>query len=112
MSPTVPRLSAAPRRAVAAALVLVLGGLLAGCTDAPPEGATFVLPGDDVVDCQEHQPEEPSDAYAGDAGSDTVAMLDLLRYWTENGDKPYCDGEPATETDLLWQETVVRLQGG
>ena len=39
-------------------------------------------------------------------------MLDLLRYWTANGDKPYCDGGPPTETDLEWAETVERLQGG
>lgn len=102
------------RRAGRCAATLAAGALLllAGCTAAEPQGATFVLPTSDVVDCQEHQPAGPSSAYAGDEDSDTVAMLDLLRYWTENGDKPYCDGEPPTEADQEWAETVTRLQGG
>ena len=83
--------------------------LLGGCSLGGPQEGTFALPEADVVDCQEHQEVVPSDAYAGDGSSDTVAMLDLLRYWTANGDKPYCDGEPATEPDLLWAETVSRL---
>jgi hypothetical protein len=86
--------------------------LLTGCTTAEPEGATFVFPSTDVVECQEHQSVGPSDAYAGDEDSDTVAMLDLLRYWNQNGDKPYCDGEPPTATDTEWAQTVERLKGG
>lgn len=93
-------------------LAVVLACLLGtGCTlGGPPEG-TFALPDTEEVDCQEHQEVVPSPAYAGDEDSDTVAMLDLLQYWAAHGDKPYCDGEPATETDLLWAETVDRLRG-
>lgn len=86
--------------------------VLAGCTEATPQGATFVVPTTAVVECQEHQEVGPSAAYAGDEDSDTVAMLDLLAYWSANGDKPYCDGEPPTATDLEWAETVERLRGG
>lgn len=93
-----------------ATTVAALVALLAACSESEPEGATFVLPSTDVVECQEHQTVGPSDAYAGDADSDTVAMLDLLRYWTANGDKPYCDGEPPTEIDQEWAQTVARLQ--
>ena len=99
-----------PGRTVLAVVGAVL--LLAGCTGSEAEGATFVLPSTDVVDCQEHQTAPPSPAYAGDEDSDTVAMLDLLRYWNTNGDKPYCDGRGPTETDQRWAETVSRLQGG
>lgn len=100
------------RGVLLAAAAATAGSLvaLAGCTAAKPEGATFVLPTTEVVECQEHQTVGPSDAYAGDTGSDTVAMLELLRYWTANGDKPYCDGEPPTEVDEEWAETVARLQ--
>ena len=91
--------------------VLLAALLLVGCTVGGPQEGMFALPEADVVDCQEHQEVVPSEAYAGDESSDTVAMLDLLRYWTANGDKPYCDGEPATETDQLWAETVDRLRG-
>jgi hypothetical protein len=102
-----------PARGGRAVLTAAAGALLllSGCTTAEPEGATFVLPSTDAVECQEHQTVGPSDAYAGDEDSDTVAMLDLLRYWNQNGDKPYCDGEPPTATDTEWAETVERLQG-
>lgn len=96
-------------RTVASVLAALL---LAGCSAAAEQdGPTFVLPDGDTVTCQEHQPSPPSAAYAGDASADTVAMLDLLQYWTANGDKPYCDGEPPTENDVLWSQTVDRLQG-
>lgn len=100
------------RRGREAAVIVAALALLAGCTAAEPEGATFVLPSTDVVECQEHQTVGPSDAYAGDADSDTVAMLELLRYWNEHGDKPYCDGEPPSDIDTSWLETVERLRGG
>ena len=97
----------APVAAAVSAAALVLGG----CTLGGPQEGTFVLPEAAAVSCQEHQDVVPSDAYAGDASADTVAMLDLLRYWAENGEKSYCDGEPAGEADLLWAETVERLRG-
>ena len=99
-----------PGSATAAAVVAAVL-LLGGCSLGGPREGLFVLPETPVVDCQEHQDVAPSDAYAGDESSDTVAMLDLLQYWAENGDKPYCDGEPAGEADLLWAETVGRLRG-
>ena len=103
-----------PVRAVRTCVVALAAAALAGCTAIVGEQdrATFALPETETVECQEHQELEPTSAYAGDEDSDTVAMLDLLRYWTANGDKPYCDGEPPTETDLMWAKTVERLQGG
>ena len=108
------RLRAAPGRAVRACVLALAVAAMAGCTAivGQQDGATFVLPDTETVECQEHQEREPSSAYAGDENSDTVAMLDLLRYWTAHGDKPYCDGEPPTEIDLMWAQTVERLRGG
>jgi len=98
-------------RASAVLAPVVAAALIAGCSLGGPREGTFVLPEAAVVSCQEHQDVVPSGAYAGDESADTVAMLDLLRYWAENGEKPYCDGEPAGEADLLWAETVQRLRG-
>jgi len=97
----------APVAAALAAAALALGG----CSVGGPQEGTFVLPEAAVVSCQVHQDVVPSGAYAGDESADTIAMLDLLRYWAENGEKAYCDGEPAGEADLLWAETAERLRG-
>lgn len=113
LEPTPARCFRPLRRAVLVAGAMAVTAALPGCVADPAEerAATFVLPETEVVQCQEHQEQEPSSAYAGDEDSDTVAMLNLLRYWAENGDKPYCDGEPATDTDLQWAQTVERLRG-
>ncbi len=99
-----------PRGAVGAGwVVLVLG--LAGCTGgAPTADATLVVPtGDGPVTCQEHQTGPPGTDYAGGADADTAKVLTLLRYWKDNGDKPFCDGGEATEDDLAWADLVDRL---
>ena len=66
----------------------------AGCTLGGPREGTFVLPDADVVECQQHQDVVPSSAYAGDADSDTVAMLDLLRYWRPTATRRTATGSP------------------
>lgn len=109
--PTRPRPALPALRLGAACALLVLLGSGCTLTGGDDEGATFVFPETEVVQCQEHQERPPSAAYAGDEDSDTVAMLQLLRYWVNNGDKPYCDGEPPTEVDQEWEQTVQRLRG-
>ncbi len=89
-------------------------GLLAGCSggsDAgPPPQPTLVVPtGSTPYTCQEHQEQPPGPDYSGGTEADTARVLTLLRYWNENGDKPHCDGEPATEIDTAWADLVQRL---
>ncbi len=85
--------------------------VLGGCTAKSTDDGLFVLPSTDAVECQEHQEEEPGVAYTGGEAADTVKIFSLLKYWTAHGDKPYCDGEPATDIDSAWRAEVERLQG-
>ena len=96
------------------AVALALSVALAGCTGAvgetpaEPDG-TFALPDETEVACLEHQQETPGPAYTGGADGDTAAILGMLRYWASYGDKPYCDGAPASEVDQQWRDLVVDL---
>jgi hypothetical protein len=94
---------------IAGGLLLALG--LTACTGgtSTPEATLVVPTGDGPVTCQEHQTGPPGTDYAGGAQADTAKVLTLLRYWNENGDKPFCDGEEATEDDAAWTDLVERL---
>jgi len=98
-------------RAVTAAVGLCLAAGCTGGTGEPPvepEG-TFALPAEAEVSCLEHQEQSPGVAYTGGADGDTAAIFAMLRYWASNGDKPYCDGEPATAEDVQWRNLVEDL---
>ncbi len=98
--------------AAAVLLSVLLSGLLAGCTggsSGPEPQPTLLLPSSSPYSCQAHQEQPPGSDYAGGAEADTARVLTLLRYWKENGDKPFCDGEPATEADTAWADLVQRL---
>lgn len=94
--------------AAAGALVAVtLGGCTAGTADPQP---TLVTPsGSGPVTCQEHQTAPPGTDYAGGAEADTAKVFTLLKYWNANGDRPFCDGEPANDADRAWSDLVDRL---
>lgn len=68
-------------------------------------------PGEGEITCMEHQTQEPGTAYTVGEDGDTAARLAVLRYYVDNGSKPYCDGEPPTEIDRLWAQLVVDLGG-
>ncbi len=93
----------------AGAFLLALS--LAGCTGGTSQdGATLVLPtGEGPGTCREHQTGPPSTEYAGGADADTAKVLTLLRYWKENSDKPFCDGQNPTDDDQAWAALVERL---
>jgi len=38
-------------------------------------------------------------------------VLEVFRYYTENGSKPYCDGAGPTAIDKRWARFVVDAQG-
>jgi hypothetical protein len=49
-----------------------------------------------------HQPASPGARYTDPALKNTLEILNLLRYCTANGNKPYCDRNPATDIDKKW----------
>jgi hypothetical protein len=108
------------RRCGPAALVvtgLAVGLVLTGCSGgATAKEATFsvqpgVQPGAADQPCQLHQTDMPTAAYRG--GPQAVSRLELpfLAYYTANGNKPFCDGRPADDTDKAWARVYVDLTG-
>ncbi|MGB3442637.1 MAG: hypothetical protein WBA97_28165 [Actinophytocola sp.] len=104
--------------------VFVTGALLAvltACTQSPPDpGPRFddettnqAKAGDtnspDGLACMKHQPHPPGPRYTDKSLRRTDDSLALLRYYTANGTKPYCDNKGPTETDRQWARIYVRL---
>lgn len=84
------------------------------CTEAAPDpGPRF----DDEkaggavreLDCMRHQPQRPGARYTDAELQSTGETLALLRYYTANGAKPYCDGKGPTGVDREWADIYVRL---
>lgn len=90
---------------------LVLAALvLAGCSQAPAEmGPRFNDEGQGDITCMQHQQDRPGERYLNPDNWDTDLTLPLLRYYTTNGKKPYCDGQAATEIDKLWLDIYLKL---
>jgi hypothetical protein len=59
--------------------------------------------------CMKHQPQPPGARYTDGAQRRTGETLALLRYYTANGAKPYCDGNGPTDIDRQWAGIYVRL---
>jgi hypothetical protein len=73
---------------VATGLLLIL----AGCGSSPPEpGPVFDNEGGAALTCMKHQPVSPGARYTDPALKNTVEIFTVLRYYTANGNKPYCD---------------------
>ena len=95
--------------AVASLLVLTL----AACADEPPDpGPRFddestSRPGD--LTCMKHQAEPPGLRYTDKSRRRTDDTLAMLRYYTANGAKPYCDDNKPTATDRAWLQLYVDL---
>ena len=85
------------------------GVFLGGCGGG--SDGRFVTGDAAELTCMEHQPDAPGTAYTGGEDGDTAAILAVFRYYVANGSKPYCDGEPPTETDRMWAQLVVDLGG-
>ncbi|USX55434.1 hypothetical protein [Lentzea sp. HUAS12] len=61
------------------------------------------------ISCMKHQEQTPGEAYFDEGNWDTVVSLSILRYYTSNGAKPYCDGKTATEADQGWRRLYVQM---
>ncbi len=84
--------------AAAAATATVAG---CGGTGGPFEAGSGTAP----LACMRHQPHTPDAHYT----DDTARSLTLLRYYTSNGARPYCDHRPSTSADRAWARLYVRL---
>lgn len=86
---------------------LLLVALAAGCTSEPPDPRF-----DDEsaeLTCMRHQPEPPGPRYTDESTRRTDDTLVLLRYYTANGTKRYCDDNGPTDTDRAWLRLYVDL---
>jgi len=94
-------------------LIALLVGAVA-CTETRPDpGPRFddETPGGAGRDltCMKHQPQPPGTRYTDDRSRRIDETLALLRYYTENGGKPYCDGKAPTTIDRQWVDIYVHL---
>ncbi|MDF9816199.1 hypothetical protein [Streptomyces sp. SPB162] len=92
--------------AAAALLAVVATG---GC--APASGLLDAQDGTSSPTCRIHQTRGPADRYTAGAHADPRSVLQLMRYYTANGTKAYCDGKPPTDTDHLWTRLYTELGG-
>jgi hypothetical protein len=93
------------RCAVVATGLLII---LTGCGSSPPDpGPVFDNEGGAELTCMKHQPASPGIRYTDPALRNTAEIFTLLRYYTANGNKPYCDRKPATEIDKQWAQLYV-----
>jgi hypothetical protein len=94
------------------ATVLLVTAAMAGC-GGPEGGPVFDNEGGRPVECMAHQQEPPGSRYLDTQSPefDTADLFAVLRYYTANGTKPFCDGAPATDADRAWAELYVGQTG-
>jgi hypothetical protein len=98
------------RRAHALLLALLLAPLTAACgTDA--DGRFDAQSATPSPACIRHQTREPGRSYTAGQQSDPHAVLEMMRFYTANGTKPYCDGAAPTAADRRWTGLYVELGG-
>ncbi|MDX8054336.1 hypothetical protein SK571_33620 [Lentzea sp. BCCO 10_0798] len=90
--------------------LIVLAALaLTACTTQGTATARFDDELQSDVSCMKHQEQTPGEEYFDEGNWDTVVSLSLLRYYTANGTKPYCDGKAATGADQAWRRLYVQM---
>lgn len=98
------------RRLRGAVMAALLGGAVAACgVTAPEPGPRFDDEAGAERACMKHQPQAPGARYTDDTSRRTDETLALLRYYTANGAKPYCDGHGPTGVDRQWIDLYVSL---
>jgi hypothetical protein len=84
------------------------GGPASGGAAEDP-GPVFDSEGGRTVACMVHQPAPPGSRYTDPQRRDSAQVLTLLHYYTVNGSKPYCDGQPPSAADRRWAQLYVDL---
>lgn len=82
---------------------------LAACSTQSSAVAQFDDEQQSDISCMKHQEQTPGDEYFVEDNWDTVVSLSILRYYTSNGTKPYCDGKAATSADEGWKKLYVQM---
>ncbi|GLZ41939.1 hypothetical protein [Actinokineospora sp. NBRC 105648] len=82
---------------------------LAACSATPDPGPRFDDQAQAELTCLNHQSAAPGPRYTDPAQRRTEETLAVLRYYTANTAKPYCDNQPATTTDRDWAKLYVDL---
>lgn len=94
---------------------LVIVGLalaaLAGCSSEPDLGPVFNDEAQQPAGCLVHQTDEPGARYVDREQRNTGQVLALMRYYTQFGAMPFCDGQPADDSDRAWAQTYLDLGG-
>lgn len=101
------------RRRLGAVLGVLILGTVACSEAAPDPGPRFE---DETtggvareVSCMQHQSQPPGTRYTDNEIRRTGETLALLRYYTANGTKSYCDGNGPTRIDRQWVDIYLRL---
>ena len=89
--------------------VLALAALAACSTTPETATAQFDDEQQSDISCLKHQDQTPGEEYFDEGNWDTVVSLSILRYYTSNGTKPYCDGKEATAADQGWRKLYVQM---
>jgi hypothetical protein len=76
---------------------------------APDPGPRFDNGEQAEITCMMHQPHAPGARYTDEALRRTDESMALLRYYTANGRKSYCDGAGPTDIDRSWIRLYVQL---
>lgn len=93
-----------------AILAAALCATLTACSPSASDlGAVFDSEGSVDVACMKHQPQPPGTRYTDDTTKRTDEVLPLLRYYTANGRKAFCDGAGPTGSDRAWARLYVEL---
>ncbi|MEV6238327.1 hypothetical protein [Lentzea sp. NPDC051838] len=82
---------------------------LAACSTSGSATAQFDDEQQSDISCMKHQEQTPGEEYFDEGNWDTVVSLSILRYYTSNGTKPYCDGKGASEADEGWKKLYLQM---
>ncbi|MFG2823332.1 hypothetical protein ACGFX4_28370 [Kitasatospora sp. NPDC048365] len=91
-------------------LALAAAPLLAACGGAA-DGSFDAQPSAPSPSCIQHQQQEPGSRYTSGPSADPRSVLEMMRFYTANGTKAYCDGKPPTDTDRHWTALYTKLGG-
>ncbi|MEE4545977.1 hypothetical protein V2S66_28915 [Streptomyces sp. V4-01] len=86
----------------ALALVVTAQTLTACSASGPATGALNTTHDRGQTHCRTHQHLMPGHDYTAGKNGKTLAVLEMMKYYTAEADFPFCDGKPATTQDAAW----------
>ncbi|GAA3244842.1 hypothetical protein GCM10017691_51340 [Pseudonocardia petroleophila] len=90
---------------------VLVAAVLAGCSSGPDLGPLFDDEGGATVSCLVHQTGAPGPRYTEVETRDTARVLAMMKYYTQFGALPFCDGDRAGDADRAWGQAYVDLGG-